>query len=204
MAEPATAPLIAEHTAGDGYRWRYRRYVAIGVPRAHVVGIHGIQSHGGWYEHSCERLAEAGFLHRTGEHWHWTQEAYPADTVSLRSVTSDNFVIVDTTHETEVIGEVDFSSALTIVHPKAIYLHQGQQYHVDALDFNERKAYVKGVAVDYYTDAVRYTQVRVLEVAASDLGKVIGRQGRTARAMRTVLAAAGQKQRRRYILDILD
>ena len=44
----------------------------------------------------CERLGEAGFLHRTGEHWHWTQEAYPADTVSLRSVTSDNFVIVDT------------------------------------------------------------------------------------------------------------
>ena len=43
----------------------------------------------------CERLAEAGFLHRTGEHWHWTQEAYPADAVSLRSVTSDNFVIVD-------------------------------------------------------------------------------------------------------------
>src|SRR6202171_2717458 len=45
----------------------------------------------------CERLAEAGFLHRTGEHWHWTQEAYPADTVSLRAVTSDNFVILDTT-----------------------------------------------------------------------------------------------------------
>ena len=116
----------------------------------------------------CERLAEAGFLHRTGEHWHWTQEAYPADTVSLRSVTSDNFIIVDTTHETEVIGEVDFSSALTFVHPKAIYLHQGQQYHVDALDFAERKAYVKRVDVDYYTDAIRYTQVRVLERAAGD------------------------------------
>jgi DEAD/DEAH box helicase domain-containing protein len=119
----------------------------------------------------CERLAEAGFLHRVGEHWHWTQEAYPADTVSLRSVTSDNFVIVDTTRETEVIGEVDFSSALTIVHPKAIYLHQGQQYHVDALDFEERKAYVKRVDVDYYTDAIRYTQVRVLERAAG--GRII-------------------------------
>ena len=43
-----------------------------------------------------------------------------------------------------------------------------------------------------------------LEVAQGDLGKVIGRQGRTARAMRTILAAAGQKTRRRYILDILD
>lgn len=43
-----------------------------------------------------------------------------------------------------------------------------------------------------------------LEVAQPDLGKVIGRQGRTARALRTVLAAAGQKSHRRYILDIVD
>jgi DEAD/DEAH box helicase domain-containing protein len=117
----------------------------------------------------CERLAEAGYLHRSGGHWHWVQEAYPADTVSLRSVTSDNFIIIDTTSQQdgkpEVIGEVDFSSALTTVHPKAIYLHQGQQYHVDHLDFDERKAYVKPVNVDYYTDAIRYTQVRVLEIA---------------------------------------
>jgi DEAD/DEAH box helicase domain-containing protein len=115
----------------------------------------------------CVRLAEAGFLHQAGGHYHWTQEAYPADTVSLRSVTSDNFVIVDITGEPNVIGEVDFSSALTTVHEKAIYLHGGEQYHVEHLDFKERKAYVKHVDVDYYTDAIRYTQVRVLEIAAS-------------------------------------
>jgi len=114
----------------------------------------------------CARLAEAGYLHRAGEHWHWTHEAYPADTVSLRSVSSDNFVIVDITGAPEVIGEVDFTSALTTVHPKAIYLHAGQQYHVEHLDFTERKAYVKKVDADYYTDAIRYTQVRVLEIAA--------------------------------------
>jgi DEAD/DEAH box helicase domain-containing protein len=117
----------------------------------------------------CERLGEAGFLHRSGGNWHWVQEAYPADTISLRSVTSDNFVIINTTGEEnggpEVIGEVDFSSALTTVHPKAIYIHQGQQYHVERLDFDKRKAYVKRVNVDYYTDAIRYTQVRVLEIA---------------------------------------
>jgi DEAD/DEAH box helicase domain-containing protein len=113
----------------------------------------------------CARLAEAGFLHRAGEHYHWTQEAYPADTVSLRSVTSDNFIIIDITGQPEAIGEVDFSSALTTVHERAIYLHGAQQYHVEHLDFKERKAYVKQVDVDYYTDAVRYTQVRVLEIA---------------------------------------
>ncbi|HKW87323.1 MAG TPA: DEAD/DEAH box helicase [Candidatus Acidoferrales bacterium] len=116
----------------------------------------------------CERLAEAGFLHKSGGQWHWVQDAYPADTVSLRSVTSDNFVIIDITGESagpEVIGEVDFSSGLTMVHPKAIYIHEGQQYHVERLDFDERKAYVKRVNVDHYTDAIRYTQVRVLEIA---------------------------------------
>jgi DEAD/DEAH box helicase domain-containing protein len=120
----------------------------------------------------CGRLAEAGYLHRSGGNWHWVQEAYPADAVSLRSVTSDNFVIIDTKGddrgEPEVIGEVDFSSALTTVHPRAIYLHQGQQYHVERLDFEQRKAYVTPVNVDYYTDAIRYTQVRVLEIAEEE------------------------------------
>ena len=135
----------------------------------------------------CDRLAEAGFLHRTGEHWHWTQEAYPADTVSLRSVTSDNFVIVNITEGAEVIGEVDFSSALTTVHPKAIYLHQGQQFHVEALNFEERKAYVKRVDVDYYTDAIRYTQVRVLECAASERIEAGGADAQAARSHGDVL-----------------
>ncbi len=131
-------------------------------------------------------LEEAGFLHRTGPKpagaatpqeetsatpreggWHWTDEAYPADAISLRRVTSDNFVIMDTTEgEPEVIGEVDFSSALTTVHPKAIYLHDGVLYSVERLDFDDRKAYVRQVQSDYYTDAIRYTQVCILEEAA--------------------------------------
>jgi DEAD/DEAH box helicase domain-containing protein len=115
----------------------------------------------------CARLAEAGYLHRAGENYHWTSEAYPADTISLRSVTSDNFVIIDITGEPLVIGEIDFVSALTTVHEKATYIHGGRQYHVEHLDFKERKAYVKQVDVDYYTDAIRYTQVRVLEIAAT-------------------------------------
>lgn len=135
----------------------------------------------------CAPLADAGFLHRSGGHWHWTQEAYPADTVSLRSVTSDNFVIVDTTDGAEVIGEVDFSSALTTIHPKAIYLHQGQQFHVEALNFQERKAYVKRVDVNYYTDAIRYTQVRVLECAASERLEANASDAKAARSHGDVL-----------------
>jgi DEAD/DEAH box helicase domain-containing protein len=116
----------------------------------------------------CARLAEAGYLHVAGQNYHWTHEAYPADAISLRSVTSDNFIIIDITGKPMVIGEVDFVSALTTVHEKAIYIHGGQQYHVEHLDFKERKAYVKQVDVDYYTDAIRYTQVRVLEIAETE------------------------------------
>jgi DEAD/DEAH box helicase domain-containing protein len=128
----------------------------------------------------CERLSAARFLHRTGDHWHWTQEAYPADTISLRSVTSDNFVIVDITRDPEIIGEVGFSSALETVHPQAIYLHQGQQYHVERMDFAERKAYVKEVDADYYTDAIRYTQVRILSSAEEEfIGGAAGAHARS-------------------------
>ena len=116
----------------------------------------------------CEFLKETGVLHHAGDSWHWTSESYPANAVSMRSVTSDNFVVVDTTGEPRVIGEVDFSSALTTLHPKAIYLHQGKLYHVERFDYDERKAYVKSVECDYYTDAIDYTQVKVLDTFASE------------------------------------
>jgi DEAD/DEAH box helicase domain-containing protein len=111
----------------------------------------------------CKRLAEAGYLHKSGSYWHWIQEAYPADAVSLRSISSDNFVIIDETALPEVIGETDFTSALTTVHPKAIYMHGAQQYHVERLDFDQRKAYVKRVNVDYFTQAIRYTEIKKLK-----------------------------------------
>jgi DEAD/DEAH box helicase domain-containing protein len=62
-----------------------------------------------------------------------------------------------------VIAEVDFSSALTTVHEKAIYLQDGQQYHVERLDYDDRKAYVKQCESDYYTDAIDYTHITTLE-----------------------------------------
>jgi DEAD/DEAH box helicase domain-containing protein len=111
----------------------------------------------------CRYLEEANFLHHSAGAWHWTQDTYPADATSLRSVTSDNFVVVDTTGESEVIAEVSFPTALTALHEKAIYLHEARQYHVERFDYEERKAYVKRVDCDYYTDAIDYTQVKALE-----------------------------------------
>ena len=127
----------------------------------------------------CAFLAEAGMLHRSGEAWHWTSDSYPADAVSLRSVSSDNFVVIDITGETKIIGEVSYTAALTTLHEKAIYLHEAKQFHVERFDFKERKAYVKRVDCDYYTDAIDYTQVKPLRefdkaVVASGVERVHG------------------------------
>jgi DEAD/DEAH box helicase domain-containing protein len=125
-------------------------------------------------------LAEEGLVHLAegqapGEdaHWHWTSESYPADAISLRSVSSDNFVIVDTTADTRVIGETDFTSAPSTLHEKAIYIVEGALYQVERLDFENRKAFVRQVDCDYYTDAIRYDRVTILdtfETAAPDGG----------------------------------
>lgn len=115
----------------------------------------------------CRFLAELGFLYHSGGAWHWTSDTYPADAISLRAVTSDNFVVVDITREPTVIAEVSFPTALTSLHEKAIYLHEARQYQVERFDYDQRKAYVRAVECDYFTDAIDYTQVKVLEEFAS-------------------------------------
>ena len=112
----------------------------------------------------CRFLGEeAGLLHHSAGCWHWTSDTYPADAVSLRAVTSDNFVVVDITNQHQVIAEVSFPMALATLHEKAIYLHEACQYQVEKFDYDGRKAYVRQVDSDYFTDAIDYTQVKELE-----------------------------------------
>jgi DEAD/DEAH box helicase domain-containing protein len=128
-------------------------------------------------------LEESGFVHRTDPSqpaedddqvvegtWQWTNESYPADAVSLRSISSDNFVVVDTTNGADVIGETSFTSGPPTLHEKAIYLVEGTLYQVEKLDFEGRKAYVRQIDCDYYTDAITYTKVTVLETFATGFG----------------------------------
>ena len=109
-------------------------------------------------------LAEEGFVHAADGQWNWTHESYPADAVSLRSVSSDNFVVIEqSTGGERVIGETDFTSGPATLHEKAIYLVEGQLFQVEKLDFDGRKAYVRSVDCDYYTDAITYTKVTILD-----------------------------------------
>jgi DEAD/DEAH box helicase domain-containing protein len=132
-----------------------------------------------------ELLGEEGQAHHSEGRWFWSSEAFPASEVSLRSVLAENVVVIDTSNApgaaggpgARVIGEMDQFAAQTLLHDQAIYLHEGQQYHVDHLDWAEKKAYVRPVNVDYYTDADRSASVEILETFDSSAGDLVRAHG---------------------------
>ena len=115
-------------------------------------------------EDMMEFLAEEKVLHKSGDRWFWMEQSFPAHNISLRSAAQENFVIIDMTNENRVLGEVDRFSAPTLIHEEAIYIHEGVQYQVEKLDYAEKKAFVRQVDVDYYTDANLAVELKVLHV----------------------------------------
>ncbi|PKR85868.1 DEAD/DEAH box helicase [Heyndrickxia camelliae] len=117
-------------------------------------------------EDILEFLVDERVLHFNRDKWYWMNESFPAHNISLRSASQENVVIIDISEKANVhvIGEMDQFSALTLLHDEAIYLHQGIQYQVEELDWEEKKAYVREVDVDYYTDANLAVKLSVLEV----------------------------------------
>jgi DEAD/DEAH box helicase domain-containing protein len=113
-------------------------------------------------------LGEDGHVRQAGDgRWYWSSENFPASEISLRTAARENVVIIDTTPDRpRVIGEVDLFAAQTLVHEDAIYLHESAQFHVDRLDWDERKAYVRRVDVDHYTQADRAVTLKPLDVFA--------------------------------------
>ncbi|NLK61360.1 MAG: DEAD/DEAH box helicase, partial [Treponema sp.] len=108
-------------------------------------------------------LEEDGIVRHTGGRWHWSDRSYPSEAVSLRSATADNVVIVDMTKGANtVIGEMDRPSAKELIFPNAIYIHLGKQFVVTALDIPNRRAEVEETDVNYFTDAVVKTDLKVL------------------------------------------
>src|SRR4030088_431842 len=110
---------------------------------------------------------EDGSATRSAGRWFWSRQAFPAEEVHLRRIAADNVVIIDTPQpRPQVIGEMDQVTAPVLLHEEAVYLHEGAQFHVDRFDWNEKKAYVHPVEVDYYTDALASVTVQVLDTFA--------------------------------------
>ena len=141
-------------------------------------------------------LEEQGVLHRESDTWHWTEDSYPAQSVSLRSVAEGNFVVVDTTEgQQQIIAEVDFSSAAETLYEGAIYLVQAVPYQVERLDWTGRKAFVTRTRADYYTDAIDYTRLKILD----DFERSPAGQGEAARGeVHIVRRIPGYKKIRYY------
>jgi len=111
-----------------------------------------------------ELFGEDGAASHSGGRWFWSRDAFPAEAVSLRSLAADNVVIIDVSQpHPDVIGEMDQFTAQVMLHEQAVYLQDGAQYHVDRLDWDQKKAYVRPVEVDYYTDALLGVTVSVLD-----------------------------------------
>lgn len=113
-----------------------------------------------------EYLCEQNILNHVGNRYYWTAEEFPQAGISLRSASDQNFMIIDISvpGKRRVIGEMDRFTVPMLLHQYAIYLHEGRQYQVEELDFDDKKAYVRAVDVDYYTDANLTVTMKVLDV----------------------------------------
>ena len=121
-------------------------------------------------------MEEARLVRHVGERWHWMSDVFPADDISMRSASNENFIIIDITEpKPVVIGEADRFSAPMLLHEEAIYIHEGVQYQVEKLDFDDKKAYVRRVNVDYYTDANLAVDLKVIDEFRCDAEKPVHR-----------------------------
>ncbi|MFM8321828.1 MAG: Zn-binding domain-containing protein, partial [Chloroflexota bacterium] len=121
-------------------------------------------------EEFLDFLEQDGALHHSGPKYFWIADAYPAQALSLRSASAETIALQvgrfddpPAASEAQTIGTIDYASALWMVHPQAIYLHEAQQYLVEALDLEERIARLRPSDADYYTQPRRQTQVALVE-----------------------------------------
>jgi len=120
---------------------------------------------------ALDYLAGHGLVHAAKGRYFWAGEAFPASSVSLRNIGWDNFVIIDTATD-KTLAELDYRAAHTMLHEQAIYQHDAEQYQVERLDFENHKAYVTKVKPDYFTTALTYRTVLVIEESrTSHLGR---------------------------------
>lgn len=148
--DPDNPEILIQHLKCGAFELPFRRGEAYGTLDADETAS------------ALEFLVQHKVLHETSDTFHWAADAYPANNVSLRSVGWDNVVIIDAEHD-KTIAEIDWRGAHTMVHEQAIYQHDGECWQVEKFDYENHKAFVRKVKPDYWTDAMTYTTVSVLE-----------------------------------------
>ncbi len=149
-------------------------------------------------EQVLDYLKDGGVVHFDGRQWHWSSDVYPAVNVSLRRIEKGNFVVVEKGAENKIIAEVDYGNAALVIYPDAIYMVGGEQYIVDELDWDGRKAIVRATDSDYYTDAIDYTNVKILEEFES---RRVGRIDISLGEVQVMTRAVGFKKIKFYTME---
>jgi DEAD/DEAH box helicase domain-containing protein len=186
--EPAVAFLVGYNETVDQYLMRHPSYFFGRSPEAAVVDPHNpyilaqqlacaayelplgpgdAEVFGGQTAPILEALEEAGETRTLDGRSYWAKTEFPAAKVNLRTISDNTYTIMDTSRENAVIGTVDAISALELVYPEAVYLHEGETWFVKELDLEQKTAFVEPRVVDYYTQPVLDTSVRV----RGDLGQ---------------------------------
>lgn len=106
-------------------------------------------------------LEEVKRLKTIDDRTYWATTEFPAASVGLRTISDDTFTIIDATDAEKVIGVVDAISAPELVYPEGIYIHGGDTYLVRDLDLEGKVAYVERKEVDYYTQPIIESSIRV-------------------------------------------
>ncbi|HEY3818924.1 MAG TPA: DEAD/DEAH box helicase [Polyangiaceae bacterium] len=148
--DPDNVEILVQHLKCAAFEMPFKRGEAFGS-----LGVTETEEALGF-------LVRHRVLHESGSTFHWAADAYPANDVSLRSVGWDNVVIIDVARD-KAIGELDWRAAHTMLHEQAIYQHDGECWQVERFDHENHKAFVKRVEPDYWTDAMTYVEVSVLD-----------------------------------------
>jgi len=179
----ALSVLVAYNDAIDQYLMRHPEYffrqspenAVIAPDNPYILAGHlcaaafelpiteqDVELFGSLTEKITNLLEEAEHVKGIDEKWYWSRTDFPAASVNLRTISDDTYTIVDVKRENAVIGTVDAISAPELVYPEAIYLHEGETYFTRELDMEQKIAYVEKSEVDYYTQPVLDTSLRVL------------------------------------------
>jgi DEAD/DEAH box helicase domain-containing protein len=110
-----------------------------------------------------ELLEEDESVRHIEGNWYWASSEYPAAHVNLRNIAGPVYTIQDESEGERVIGTMDEISAMSQLHQHAVYIHSADTYFVNKLDLDQKIAFVERRDLDYYTQAVQCSQIRVDE-----------------------------------------
>ena len=110
-----------------------------------------------------ELLEEDACVRHIDQSWYWSSSEYPAANVNLRNIAGPVYTIQDESRGEQVIGTMDEISAMSQLHDHAVYIHGADTYFVNQLDFAQKIAHVERRDLDYYTQAVQTSEIRIDE-----------------------------------------